>query len=55
MLFRSRPPGKTIFTRGLQRLIDHISLHAILANEVRTRGGLPPRIAAMLDYPSLTA
>jgi hypothetical protein len=50
-----RPPGKTIITRGLQRLIDHLSLHAILADEVRRRGGLPPRIAAMLIYPSLTA
>jgi len=44
----NRPPGKIVLTRGLRRLLDYLALEAILAEEVRTHGGLPPRIAAML-------
>jgi len=44
----NRPPGKIVLTRGLRRLLDHLATEAILADEVRRRGGLPPRIAAML-------
>ncbi len=43
-----RPPGKTILTRGLQRLLDHWATEAILADEIRRHGALPPRIAAFL-------
>jgi hypothetical protein len=43
-----RPPGKTLLTRGLQRLLDHWATEAILAEEIRRRGALPPRIAALL-------
>lgn len=43
-----RPPGKTLLTRGLQRLLDHLATNAILADEIRKRGALPPRIAAFL-------
>jgi hypothetical protein len=44
----NRPPGKFVLTRGLRRLLDHLAMEAILADEVRRHGGLPPRIAAML-------
>jgi hypothetical protein len=43
-----RPPGKTVLTRGLQRLLDHWATDAILADEIRRHGALPPRIAAFL-------
>ena len=45
---KDRPPGKTILTRGLQRLLDRLATDAILADEIRRYGQLPPRIAAML-------
>ena len=44
----NRPPGKIVLTRGLRRLLDYLALEAILADEERRHGGLPPRIAAML-------
>jgi hypothetical protein len=44
-----RPPGKLVLTRGLRRLLDHLATKAILADEVRRHGGLPPRIAALLN------
>lgn len=44
----NRPPGKTILTRGLQRLLDHWATNAILADEIRQHGALPPRLAAFL-------
>jgi hypothetical protein len=47
----NRPPGKIVLTRGLRRLLDYLSLEAILAAEERDHGGLPPRIAAMLGRP----
>jgi len=43
-----RPPGRTILTRGLQRLLDRWATDAILADEVRRHGRLPPRLAALL-------
>lgn len=47
----TRPPGKIVLTRGLRRLLDHLAMEAILADEVRRHGGLPPRIAALLGRP----
>jgi hypothetical protein len=44
----NRPPGKIILTRGLQRLLDNMATTAILADEIRRYGALPPRIAALL-------
>ena len=44
----NRPPGKLVLTRGLRRLLDYLAMEAILADEVRRHGALPPRIAAML-------
>jgi hypothetical protein len=44
----NRPPGKTVLTRGLQRLLDHWATDAILADEIRRYGALPPRLAAFL-------
>jgi hypothetical protein len=44
----TRPPGKIVLTRGLRRLLDPLATEAILADEVRRQGTLPPRIAAML-------
>ncbi len=43
-----RPPGKTILTRGLQRLLEHLATEAILQDEIRRNGRLPPRIATLL-------
>jgi hypothetical protein len=43
-----RPPGKTLLTRGLQRLLDHWATDAILADEIKQHGALPPRITAFL-------
>jgi hypothetical protein len=44
----ARPPGKQVLTRGLRRLFDLLATEAILADEARQHGGVPPRIAAML-------
>jgi hypothetical protein len=46
-----RPPGKQILTRGLRRLFDLLATEAILADEIRRHGRLPPRIAALLARP----
>ena len=43
-----RPPGKTSLTRGLQRLLDHLATDALLKQEIRRHGALPPRLAALL-------
>ncbi len=48
----NRPPGKLVLTRGLRRLLDHLATEAILADEERRHGGLPPRIAALLGRPT---
>jgi hypothetical protein len=44
----TRPPGKLVLTRGLRRLLDHLATEAILADEHRQQGGLPPRLATLL-------
>jgi len=44
----NRPVGKAVLLRGLQRLLDLLATEAILADEVRRHGRLPPAIAAML-------
>jgi hypothetical protein len=44
---KDKPPGKTILTRGLQRMIDHFATTAVLQDEIRLYGSLPPRIAAL--------
>jgi hypothetical protein len=44
----NRPPGKLVLSRGVRRLLDYLALEAILADEVRRHGALPPRVAAML-------
>ncbi len=48
----TRPPGKLVLTRGLRRLLDLFATEAILADEVRQHGSLPPRIAALLNRPA---
>jgi hypothetical protein len=48
----NRPPGKIVLTRGLRRLLDYLAMEAILADEERRHGGLPPRIAALLGRPA---
>jgi len=50
----NRPPGKIVLARGLRRLLDHLATEAILQDEERRHGGLPPRIAAMLGRPAAT-
>lgn len=44
----NRPPGKIVLTRGLRRLCEVLATEALLADEERRYGRLPPRIAAML-------
>lgn len=44
----NRPPGKIVLIRGLRRLLDVLATEAILAQEERRHGRLPPGIAAML-------
>jgi len=44
----NRPPGKLVLTRGLRRLLDLFAAQAILQDEVRQHGALPPRLAALL-------
>jgi hypothetical protein len=44
----NRPPGKLVLTRGLRRLLDLFAAQAILADETRQHGELPPRLAALL-------
>jgi hypothetical protein len=45
---KDRPPGKTLLSRGLQRLLDHLATAAILRDEIARHGALPPRLAALL-------
>jgi hypothetical protein len=52
---RDRPPGKTLLTRGLQRLLGHLATDAILRDEFARRGALPPRLAALLGPAAPTA
>jgi hypothetical protein len=47
----NRPPGKLVLTRGLRRLLDHLATEAILTDEYRQQGHLPPRLAALLGRP----
>jgi hypothetical protein len=47
----NRPPGKIVLARGLRRLLDLLAADAILRDEEGRRGGLPPRIAALLGRP----
>ena len=49
-----RPPGKIVLTRGLRRLLELLATEALLAEEVRRHGALPPRIAALLGRPPAT-
>lgn len=48
----NRPPGKQVLMRGLRRLFDLYATEAILADEVRRHGSLPPRLAALIGRPS---
>ncbi len=44
----NRPVGKIVLMRGLRRLLDLFATEAILADEVRRHGSLPPRITTLL-------
>jgi hypothetical protein len=48
----NRPPGKQVLMRGLRRLFDLYATEAILADEVRRHGSLPPRLAALIGRTS---
>jgi Transposase DDE domain len=41
-------PGKIILTRGLRRLLDLFATEAIIQDEVRRYGSIPPRLAALI-------
>jgi hypothetical protein len=41
-------PGKIILTRGLRRLLDLFATEAIIQDEIRRYGGIPPRLAALI-------
>jgi hypothetical protein len=42
------PSGKTLLSRGLQRLLDHLATDAILRDEIARHAALPPRLAPLL-------
>jgi len=44
----NRPPGKTILTRGLRRLLDLLVTQAVLQAHVREHGDLPPFVQRLL-------
>jgi len=48
-----RPPGQQVPTRGRRRPFDLPATEAILADEARRHGCLPPRIAALLGRPAV--
>lgn len=45
---KDRKPGKTVLTRGLQRLLDMLTTEAFLSAYIQEHGQLPPHIAALL-------
>ena len=48
---KDNPPGKTVLTRGLRRIIDMFSTQAFLDRYREQHGALPPRIAAWIGEP----
>ncbi len=50
-----RPPGTTLLTRGLQRLLDHLATDTILRDQIARHGALPPRLAALLGHAAPTS
>jgi hypothetical protein len=47
-----RPPSQQALARGLRRLFDLLATEAILTEEVRQHGRLPPRVAALPGRPA---
>lgn len=45
---KDRPPGRIVLMRGLRRLLDAMAVDAVLQNEIRLHGRLPPNIAKLL-------
>lgn len=45
---KDRPPGRIVLMRGLRHLLDAMAVDAVLQNEVRLYGRLPPNIAKLL-------
>lgn len=45
---KDRPPGRIVLMRGLRRLLDAMAVDAVLQNEIRLHGSLPPNIAKLL-------
>lgn len=41
-------PGKILLTRGLRRLFDLLATEAIIQDEIRHHGSIPPRLAALI-------
>lgn len=48
---KDNPPGKTVLTRGLRRLMDMLYTQAFLDHYREEHGALPPRIAAWIGEP----
>jgi hypothetical protein len=48
---KDNPPGKTVLTRGLRRIMDMFSTQAFLDHYREQYGALPPRIAAWVGEP----
>ncbi len=44
----NRPPGKTILTRGLRRLLDRLATDAILQDYLDEFGDFPPFVKRIL-------
>ena len=51
---RERPPGRIVLARGLRRLLDAAAVDAVLNEEIRRKGQLPPFIVKLRSqrYPS---
>ena len=41
-------PGKIVLTRGFRRLLDLFATEAIIQDEIRRHGSIPPRLAALI-------
>lgn len=48
---KDNPPGKTVLTRGLRRIMDMLYTQAFLDRYREEHGALPPRIAAWIGEP----
>ena len=49
---QDRRPGKIVMLRGLRRLIDMLTTKTMVDRYIAEHSALPPRIAALIGYPT---